>query len=417
MNNFFSTAYEILNRVYADGAFLKIALQDLPEDAENRALVTKLCYGTVETDAKYHLQISRLTKGKQLKPHVRLILKMAMFLLCDLRRPPYATVSVAVDFSKTKDKGASAGLINAVLRNFLREGMQIVLPERKFERLAATYGYPLFAVKRLFHTYGEEAERIMQGATPVNSIRFHKGTDGEAYLTERGIAYETSPFFNVFFVHGFSRDEGYKKGQYTFQSVGSVAICDMIEGADALLDVCAAPGGKSVYLAEKCGTVMAGELHAHRVGLIEDYAKRMHANNVTAVNQDGTVFNPAWRESFSAVLCDVPCSGYGVLKENPDILLRSSDRDFSSLTPVQTDILQTASAYVKKGGNLYYSTCTLFKEENDEVVGAFLKRNPNFSMEKTTSPLPGKSTKYGLQFLPHTAYGAGFYFCKLKRNV
>ncbi len=417
MSSFFSTAYGILNRVYAEGAFLKIALQDLPEDAENRALITKLCYGTVETDAKYHLQITRLTKGKQLKPHVRLILKMAMFLLCELRRPPYATVSVAVDFSKTKDKGASAGLINAVLRNFLREGMQIVLPERKYERLAATYGYPLFAVKRLFHTYGEEAEKIMQGTAPVNSLRFHRETDGVTYLTERGIEYQASPFPNVFFAHGFTRDEGYRKGLYTFQSVGSVAICDMIESADTLLDVCAAPGGKSVYLAEKCASVTAGELHAHRVGLIEDYAKRMRASNVTAVNQDGTVFNPQWKEKFSAVLCDVPCSGYGVLKENPDILLRSSDRDFSSLTSVQTAILQTTSAYVKKGGYLYYSTCTLFREENDEIVGAFLKENPHFSVEKTTSPLPSKSMKHGLQFLPHTAYGAGFYFCKLKRNV
>ncbi len=417
MNNYFTVAYKILSRVYNDGAFLKIALQDLPENAENRALVTKLCYGTVETDAKYHLQIARLTKGKPLKLHVRLILKMAMFLLCDLRRPPYATVSTAVDFSKTLDKGSSAGLINAVLRNFLREGMQIVLPERKYERLAATYGYPLFAVKRLFHTFGEEAEQIMQGTDPVNALRFQKGTDGGKYLTEQGIAYHSSPLANVFFAQNFSRDAGYGKGLYTFQSVGSVAICDMIAPAKTLLDVCAAPGGKSVYLAEKCGKVTAGELHAHRVELIADYARRMHAENVTAVQQDATAFRSEWKEQFCAVLCDVPCSGYGVLKENPDILLRSNERDFSALPPLQLAILKNSASYLQPGGSLYYSTCTLFREENDDVISAFLKENPDFSVEKTESCLVHRKMKHGLQFLPHTAFGAGFYFCKLKRNV
>ena len=117
------------------------------------------------------------------------------------------------------------------------------------------------------------------------------------------------------------------------------------------------------------------------------------------------------------MLCDVPCSGFGVLKENPDILLRASERDFASLIALQSSILSVSARYVKPGGYLYYSTCTLFREENDEIIGAFIKSHPEFTVEESSSPLPHKKMKHGVQFLPHLAFGAGFYFCKMKRNV
>lgn len=415
MKNYFETAFDLLDRVYRKGAFLKIVLADLPENAENRALVTKLCYGTVEGDAKYHYQIARLTQGKPLKPHVRLILKMAMYLLSDLGRPAYATINTAVEFSKRFDKGAASGLINAVLRRFLREEMTFVYPERRYERLSVQYSYPLFAVKRLFHTYGEEAEEIIRGGEAVNAVRFAKGVNGGEYFTEQGVEFTPSPFTNLFYAEKFTRNADYEKGIYTFQSVGSVAICDMIAPCERLLDTCAAPGGKSVYLAEKCTSVTAAELHPHRAALIEGYAKRMGATNLTVAVKDATEDREEWHSYFDAVLCDVPCSGYGVLKENPDIKLRASERDFTSLPPLQKEILTRSSTFVKSGGVLYYSTCTLFTEENDGVIAAFLKNNPDFSVEEATSPLPHKKMKYGVQFLPHDAK-AGFYFAKLRKK-
>lgn len=415
MKNYFETAYEILDRVYRQGAFLKIALADLPENAENRALVTKLCYGTVEGDAKYHHQIARLTNGKPLKPPVRLILKMAMYLLAELGRPAYATIDRAVEFSKKFDKGAASGLINAVLRRFLREGMTFTYPERRYERLAVQYSYPLFAIKRLFHQYGEEAEAILGGGEAVNAVRFLKGVNGAAYFEKCGVEYTSSPFPNLFYAEKFTRNEDYERGVYTFQSVGSVAICDMIAPCERLLDTCAAPGGKSVYLAEKCNSVTAAELHPHRAALIESYAKRMGAANVTATVKDATSDREDWHSAFDAVLCDVPCSGYGVLKENPDIKLRANERDFTALPPLQGEILARSATFVKQGGALYYSTCTLFQEENDGVIAAFLKSHENFAVQEVSSPLPHKKTKYGVQFLPHTA-NAGFYFAKLVKT-
>ena len=195
--------------------------------------------------------------------------------------------------------------------------------------------------------------------------------------------------------------------------MGSIAICGVVSPCEHLLDACAAPGGKSVLLSEKCARVTSFELHEHRVELIEAYKQRMGRENITAMQKDSSVFDCAYEETFDGVLCDVPCSGFGTVSENPDIKLFRKESDFAALKTMQTGILEACSNYVKKGGTLYYSTCSLFQRENDEIVGAFLKAHPEFTMEQIDSPLAHDKKKYGLQFLPDTAYGAGFYVAKL----
>ena len=142
----------------------------------------------------------------------------------------------------------------------------------------------------------------------------------------------------------------------------------------------------------------------------------MGVKNITPIQKDSSVFDPAYEEAFDGVLCDVPCSGYGTVSENPDIKLFRKAEDFASLKKAQTGILKTCSRYVKKGGALYYSTCSLFEEENDKIVEAFLKENDGYEVRTIFSPLTHEKKKYGLQFLPDTAYGAGFYVCKLLRR-
>ena len=139
----------------------------------------------------------------------------------------------------------------------------------------------------------------------------------------------------------------------------------------------------------------------------------MGVQNITEMQKDSAVFDGDYEEKFDAVLCDAPCSGYGTITENPDIKLFRKQEDFSSLAKAQKDILSTVSRYVKKGGALYYSTCSLFECENDQTVAAFLKKHPEYEVENIDSPLVHEKKKYGLQFLPDTAYGAGFYVCKL----
>jgi 16S rRNA (cytosine967-C5)-methyltransferase len=183
-----------------------------------------------------------------------------------------------------------------------------------------------------------------------------------------------------------------------------------------MLDACAAPGGKSVLLAKKCKEVTSFELHPHRVALISQYKARMGVKNVNEMQKDSSAYDGKYEEYFDGVLCDVPCSGYGTISENPDIKLFRKEGDFASLRKAQREILQTCSRYVKKGGALYYSTCSLFEEENDGVVGEFLKENPQFCVCETDSTLTHEKKRFGLQFLPDTAYGAVFYVCKLKRE-
>lgn len=193
----------------------------------------------------------------------------------------------------------------------------------------------------------------------------------------------------------FSRDEGYDAGDYTFQSVGSAAICDVIEPCGELLDACAAPGGKSVLLSKKCGRVTAFELHAHRAELIRLYRERMGAKNVFERQHDSSVFCPEYEEKFDGVLCDVPCSGFGTVSENPDIKLFRKETDMVSLKETQGKILSACSRYVKAGGTLYYSTCSVFGEENDEIVREFLNANPNFERRRRTAPCRTKERNSG----------------------
>jgi 16S rRNA (cytosine967-C5)-methyltransferase len=198
--------------------------------------------------------------------------------------------------------------------------------------------------------------------------------------------------------------------------VGSIAICNAVEPCEKLLDACAAPGGKSVLLAEKCGEVTSFELHEHRVELIRSYKTRMGVNNVREFQKDSSVFDSEFEGKFDGVLCDVPCSGYGTISENHDIKLFRKPEDFKALKAMQEQILATCSRYVKKGGALYYSTCSLFESENDKIVGDFLERNPDFELEAIDSPLGHEKKKFGLQFLPDVAYGAGFYVAKMRKK-
>ena len=227
-----------------------------------------------------------------------------------------------------------------------------------------------------------------------------------------------TPFKGVHIFKNFVRDERFLSGDYTFQSVGSVAICNLIAPCEKLLDACAAPGGKSVLLSKKCKEVTASELHPHRVELINSYTSRMHVENVTAVQADSTVFNPEFDGAYDAVLCDVPCSGTGVINENPDIKLFRKEEDIASLNKTQLAILENCSRYVKAGGTLYYSTCSVLPEENDSIVYSFLQKHPEYALTIPESPLAHRITKFGLQFLPHISIGAGFFvtrFIKEKR--
>lgn len=405
MTNPFYDPYRVLSKIYAEGAHLKIALAETQLEEASRARTVKTVYGVLERDAYLSLCI-RTFAPKSPKQSVRIILKIALYWLIVLEKPKYTVTDNAVELCKKLGKGGMAGFVNAFLRSF-DEGM--VLIPRGDEGLAIMSNYPLFAVQKIKAEYGGRASDILFARSAGVTVRFERNE--EKYLS---LPHIITPFEHLFCFENFTRDEGFFAGDYTFQSVGSVAIANIVEPCENLLDACAAPGGKSVLLAKKCKRVTACDLHGHRVSLIRSYASRMKAENITPMQADSTVFNPEWESKFDGVLCDVPCSGLGTLCENPDISLK--EQDFYSLNKAQSAILQNCSHYVKKGGNLYYSTCSLLQEENDEIVGEFLRAHKEFEAEEIRSPLYRERKRYGLQFLPDKAFGAGFYVCKLRKK-
>ncbi len=406
MTNPFYDPYVILTKVYSEGAHLKIALSETPIEELNRARTVRTVYGVLENDGYLGLCISAFAERNP-KTAVRIVLKIALYWLIFLKKPRYMVTDTAVSLLKKMGKGGASGFVNAFLRRF--DESKVVLPAGE-EGLAARSNFPLFAVRETLSRYGDRAEKILLARSHGVSVRFERNE--ERYLAR---PHEDTPFGGLYLFENFARDEGFDRGDYTFQSVGSVAICAAVEPCGNFLDACAAPGGKSVLIAKKCIHVTACELHEHRVELIKKYFARMGVENADAMQADSSVFDPAFEGAFDGILCDVPCSGLGTVAENPDLPLNKKSEDIARLTAVQLAILNNCSRYLKRGGALFYSTCSILDAENDGVVGAFLREHAEFSAEEVLSPLAHEKTAYGVQFLPDTAYGAGFYLAKLRR--
>lgn len=402
MTNPLTDPYLILSKVYKEGMYLKQAISSTPVEAFNKSRTIKICYGVTERDIYLDAVISANTK-KPPKTSVRIILKIALYMLEFLGKRGYMVVDYAVELTKKAGKEGAAGFVNAFLRGYKLPPV----PQNADERISLECSAPLWLVKKLRRSYKGDAEKILKAESPGVCVRFER--NAQSYLEKPHI---NTPFENVYIFENFVRDEGFFAGDYTFQSVGSAAICDVVESGENLLDACAAPGGKSVLLSEKFKNVLSCELHPHRTELIKAYADRMGVKNITVVQADSSEFNPEYEGKFDAVLVDAPCSGTGVINENPDIKFFRKESDIKELSEIQLKILNNCARYVKKGGALYYSTCSVLPEENDSTVYSFLRENGDFESNIPGSPLEHTVTKSGLQFLPHISLGAGFFIAK-----
>ncbi len=404
--------FQILMKIEQGGAHVKQALADTYIEEQYRSRTVKIVYGVLENNLYFEFCI-RHYAPKAPKLAIRLILKICLYMLLFMGKKRYMVTDLAVTLCKKLGKSGVSGFVNAFLRRFEKATVDAALPSGD-EGEAIALSYPLYAYKKLKKEYGERAKTLASAKSAGVSVRFEK--NAETYLQKPHTVTPFSEKYGNYIFENFVRCEGFDEGEYTFQSVGSIAICDCVAPCEKLLDACAAPGGKSVLLAKKCKEVTSFELHAHRVQLIKKYKERMGVSNVFERQKDSSVFDKEYEEQFDSVLCDVPCSGFGTVSENPDIKLFRKAEDFSSLEKMQTAILSACSSYVKRGGSLYYSTCSIFEEENSKIVEKFLQTHAEFCVEELDSPLPHEKKKFGLQFLPDTAFGAGFYICKLVRK-
>ncbi len=406
MTNPLTDPYLVLVKVYSGGKFLKQAISDTPVEPLNRQRTVKICYGVLDKDVYLSYIIGQNTKTAP-KSAVKLILKIALYMLEFMGKHDYMVVDSAVELTKKLGKSGAAGFVNGFLRSYKLPS----LPEDATNGLSIKCSTPLWLTKKIRRSYKAEAEQILSAQSLGQCVRFVRGE--ERYADGNRIK---TPFDGVYIYPNFVRDEGFFAGDYTFQSVGSVAIGAAISPCERVLDACAAPGGKSVLLAGKCKSVISCELHSHRAQLIGEYARRMGVDNIEVITADSSQFKAEFEGAFDAVLCDVPCSGTGVINENPDIKLNRSESDIPSLNAVQSAILANCARYVKSGGTLYYSTCSILPEENDSIAVGFLNTHADYELTIPSSPLEHRLTRYGLQFLPHISLGAGFYLTAFRRK-
>lgn len=412
MVNYFYDCYNILNKVYSDKTFLKQAINSTFIEEKNRALTIKTCYGVLDKDIELSYYIKKLT-DKSPKLVIRTILKISMYALKYLDKKDYAVTKNAVELTKKLGKGGASGFVNAFLRRFVK--VNIELPKDKIEFLSVKYSYPKFAVEELVKIYGEERTiDIINAVNEKTCLSFYEN-DGKEYLIKNQVDFEETPFENVYLTKNFIRNADYDDGVYTYQALGSVAICDVIEPCNKILDCCAAPGGKSIRLSYKCDSVVSCDIYEHRVELIEDYKKRMKRNNILSFVMDSKVYNSEYEKVFDAVLCDAPCSGIGVVNDNPDIKLNRTKEDLISLIKEQLQILKNVSNYVKVGGYLYYSTCSILSSENIEIINAFMSDIKGFEICEINSKLQHETIDGTNLFLPDISCGLGFFVAKLKR--
>lgn len=409
----------LLTKVFSGGAFSTIALnRELSSlsDQRDRAYVSRVFYGVLAENVKLDYIISRLTQ-KRPKPVAAAVIKVGAYMLLFMNEPPYAVISSQVELIKAMGKGGMAGFVNAVLRRVGEVKLPINTGDPAFD-LSVNASCPKWIADLLIADRGYEwTERFLTAKLPEGThIRHNPAvTTCEALAAKLRGATPTPLGFYV------SADEmrGLDPAEYTVQSLSS-AICACYYAAgekqgERVLDLCAAPGGKAVMLSELLGTeVVACDVHPRRVELIRSYAKRMRAAVRAEVN-DATVRREDFIERFDLVVCDVPCSGIGVYKSKPDVLLSRKPGDIASLASLQYDILSAAADYVRHGGLLCYSTCTVTRAENEDVLRRFLAARKDFTAERAALPFAAADEDGFLRLTPQGSGCDGFFAGRLRR--
>ena len=403
------TCYDSLIKVYRDKAYLSNAIGRVDEDRE---LVTAICYGVVEKDYQLDCIIGALVSKSPALP-IRVMLKIGIYMLKYMSIPSYAVISNTVELVKDIGKGGLAGFVNAILRRVDRGEYDISLTG--VDRLAFDTSTPLWLTRKIIAEYGENRAREILSFVPRyrEHIRLNVDADKEDTLAKLEVL-DSSQEGGYFVKVEDNLRTLLKEGLVTYQSPSSMRIASLVAShrPTEVLDVCSAPGGKSVYIAQLLpeAHVTACDVHEHRVSLIESYKSRMRVPNVTPTLLDGTSYVEEWDSRFDAVLCDVPCSGIGVRYTSPDILLNRTDKDIKSLSQLQYEILSNASRYLRSGGVLTYSTCTILRQENQQVVDKFLKEHKDFQL------LPLTEGKGYLTILPMDSGIDGFFVAQMRKK-
>ena len=413
------------NKAYS-GLALKSAVRKVPP--ENAAFTRELVYGTIRKQIFFDYLIDSFIKTPVNKLPVsdRVILRMGINQLSSLNSvPDYAAVSETVELAKKYSRGREK-FINGVLRNYIRERDSIKLPkpdDDEISYLSLKYSFAPWIVKMWLEEYKElryvellldslnQKPRFCIRACTLNT----KPDDLRRSLEELGYTViQDGDLPDVFFLEGaFNKKpletQLYRKGMFSVQDKASRIAAYSLDAkpGDFVIDVCAAPGGKTMAIAESMndtGKIIAMDIHEHRIGLIEAEAERLGVSIVETMKSDARTIKNDLIGKADRVLVDAPCSGFGTARRKPEVKYKAFDENMRILPKTQLDILSSSSAYVKPGGALVYSTCTIGARENKDVIDTFLKENDEFKLADM------------IQLMPISGETDGFFICKLKRK-
>ena len=432
------TALNALIACRKDGAWSNGVLKDYIQrdrlDPRDAGLATRLCYGVLQNQAKLDFYLKQLLTGKlkDLHPVVRDILHLGLYQIYELDKiPDSAAVNESVALTKKYNKNPkAASLVNAVLRNAVRTKGTLKEPASYAEK----YSHPDELISLLKNNLPKGKLEMMlkaDNASPdtvvqVNTLRISAG-DLQKKLEEQGVSVQS---------HGWMKDclvlsgtgnleqlPAFREGLFYVQDPASklsVLCAQLPQEEIRVLDCCSAPGGKSFAAAIAMGGkghITSCDVHSHKTALIRNGADRLGFTNITERQQDATATVPEWINAMDAVICDAPCSGLGIIRKKPDIRYKNL-KETEELPALQLQILRNQANYVKPGGVLMYSTCTVLRRENEDVVKAFLDSRDDFYLEPLDLPEVFPKNETGMLTLIPGEYDTdGFFISRLRRKA
>ena len=420
MVNARKVAVNILQKIELQSAYSNLTLnsyfKDMEISSQDKAFVTALVYGVLERKITLDYVLKRFIKTalKKVQPFTLEVLRVTLYQIMFMDKiPDSAAVNEAVKLIKRSKESRNSGFVNAVLRNILRE--ENLMPQGdSIHELSVIYSCPQDIIESLVKDYGKEdaIEILKHSLKPakltvrVNSIK----TDMESFRQNIGVdTTEIEPTGALVLNKGIdiSNNPLYADGQFFVQDTASQKVVSIFSPKpnERVLDMCAAPGGKSFSIAilmQNSGEIVSCDLYEHKCRLIKNSAERLGLSIIKPMVLDAMVYDEKLGK-FDRVLCDVPCSGLGIIGRKPEIKYKNFE-DFDNLPDIQFKILSNAKNYLKNGGQIMYSTCTLRKAENDEIISRFLDENKDFSLS------------YSHTFMPHKDNTDGFYCALLNKN-
>lgn len=426
-------AVKLLNKTFSGGSYSNIQLSHGLSESDMTDRDKKLCsviyYGVIERK----ITLDHIIGGLSSRPVEKLdntvlnILRSGIYQLLYMDNvPDNAAVNESVALARKFGKTSASGMVNAILRNFIRQDKSYPVPSDRILSSALQYSAPMWLVESLCRDYGfdfmtdllSDALEKPQITVRLNTV---KCTEEEFLNTLGELQAEKIPLIpDCFRLSGGDPTacEAFKRGYFHVQDISSQLCCRALAPSecDKVLDICAAPGGKTFTMAELMqgkGEIFAFDLHEKRVKLIQNGAARLGLENIRAMTGDALVYN---RElpKFSKILCDVPCSGIGVIRRKPEIKYKNPE-EFAGLPEIQYKIAENALNYLETGGELVYSTCTLRKEENDNVIDRLLVNHPELEEIPFLAKLRAPFGRGRASIFPKYFGSDGFFIAKVRK--